>query len=61
MKNTDIRNKLKKTGVRQWEVAEALNYDESVFSRKMRHELLEVEKQEIFNTIETLSKKKEAI
>lgn len=57
MKNIDIKNQLKKTGVRQWMVAEFLNYDESVFSRKMRKELSENEKQQILEAIEKLSNK----
>lgn len=56
MNNVDIRNQLKKTKVKQWQVAEALNYDESVFSRKMRKELPDTEKQQIFEAIEKLSK-----
>ncbi|KAF5077566.1 hypothetical protein DSECCO2_149730 [anaerobic digester metagenome] len=56
MSNVDIRNQLKKTKVKQWQVAEALNYDESVFSRKMRKELPDAEKQRIFEAIEKLSK-----
>lgn len=57
MNNVDIRNQLKKTKVKQWQVAEALNYDESVFSRKMRKELPVAEKQRIFEVIGKLSNK----
>jgi len=56
MNNIDLRAQMKKEGVRQWQVAEALNFDESVFSRKMRHELSLEEKQRIFEAIEKLSK-----
>ncbi len=56
MENTDIRIQLKKTGVRQWQVAETLGIGESTLCRKMRKELPEEEKEIILNAIEKLSK-----
>ena len=54
--NTDVKNSIKKAGLRQWQVADALNCNESAFSRKMRKELPTEEKQRIFEAIEKLSK-----
>lgn len=54
--NTDVKNSIKKAGLRQWQVADVLNCNESVFSRKMRKELPLEEKQRIFEAIEKLSK-----
>lgn len=57
MNNIEVRNQLKKTGVRQWMVADALNYDESVFSRKLRKELPDEERQRVLEAIKILSNK----
>jgi tagatose-1,6-bisphosphate aldolase len=57
MTNIDLRAQMKKEGVRQWMVAEFLNYDESVFSRKMRKELSENERQQVLEAIKILSNK----
>lgn len=56
MKNQKIRDAVKKTGVRMWQVAEALGMQDSAFSRKLRHELPEAEQQEIISIIERLAK-----
>ena len=37
--NMDIRNRLKAAKLRQWELAEQLQIDESQLSRWLRHEL----------------------
>ncbi|KNZ41446.1 hypothetical protein [Acetobacterium bakii] len=57
MTNIDLRTQMKKEGVRQWQVAEVLNFNESVFSRKMRKELPDEEKQQILEAIEKLKEK----
>lgn len=59
MKNKEIKESLKKANIYQWQVAEAMGIGETAFSRKMRKELPEEEKQKIFETIDLL--KKEAI
>ncbi|WKY47056.1 hypothetical protein Q5O24_11890 [Eubacteriaceae bacterium ES3] len=61
MKNLDVRETLKKAGIRQWEVCEILGIHEAAFSRKMRHELPEDEKQKIYEAIEVLKNQKEAV
>ena len=37
--NKEIRDKIKRAGLRQWEIAEQLRMDESQLSRWLRHEL----------------------
>ena len=39
MSNTIIRTALRENNVLQWQLAEALGVNESVFSRRMRHEM----------------------
>ena len=57
--NLDIRAKAKGAGVKLWEIAEKLNILDSNFSRKLRHELPQSEKQRIFSAIEEIAKEKE--
>ncbi len=52
MKNHVIREALKASGMKQWELAEQLNVSEFTFSRKLRTELPEDEKQKILKLIE---------
>lgn len=56
MANKEVKEALKKSKVRQWQVAEVLEMNEFVFSRKMRHELPEEEKNLILETIKKLQK-----
>lgn len=51
MKNHEIREALKASGMKQWELAEQLNVSEFTFSRKLRTELPEDEKQKILTVI----------
>ncbi len=51
MKNIDIRNEVKSAGLRLWQIADGLGIDDSRFSRKLRHELPEAEKQRIRDII----------
>ena len=39
MSNTLVRAALHENAVHQWQLAEALGMNESVFSRRMRHEM----------------------
>lgn len=54
MKNKDIRERAKAAGVKLWQIAEKLGILDSTFSRKLRYELSEAEKEKIFNIIDEL-------
>ena len=54
MKNMDIRVAAEKARVRLYEIAEALNITDSSFSRRLRKELSEAEKQRIRQIIADL-------
>ena len=54
--NKDIRNAAGGYGIRLWQVAEAIGMNESAFSRKMRKELPQEEKEKILAMIEKLAK-----
>ena len=54
--NNDIRFCAKNSGVRLWQVAEALGIWEANLSRKLRHELPKEEKEKIMGIIEQLAK-----
>lgn len=58
--NTDIRATAKEKKVRFWEVAEYLKISEPTMTRKLRKELPEAEKQEIFKIIDELAAEKQA-
>lgn len=59
MCNKDIRNTAAGCGVRLWQIAEALGIADCNFSRKLRKELPDDEKQRIFGIIENLKKEAE--
>ena len=54
MKNLDIRLAATGAGVRLWQIAEALGITDSSFSRKLRKELSDSQKQDILGIIERL-------
>ena len=54
--NLDIRAKAKGAGVKLWEIADKLGITDSHFSRKLRHELPQAEKDRIFSVIEEIAK-----
>ena len=56
MNNRDIRNAAGGYGIRLWQVAEAIGMNESAFSRKLRKELPQDEKEKILAAIEKLAK-----
>ena len=56
MPNQKIRELAKHHGVRLWRVAEALGIQDSAFSRKLRHELSDGEREKIIQIINQLSK-----
>jgi hypothetical protein len=58
MANGDIKLEAKRAKVNLWEVAEKLELSDSSFSRKLRWELTEAEKEEIRKIISELQKSK---
>lgn len=56
MKNKDIREYAKRHGVKLWQIAAELNMNDGNFSRKLRHELPEETKQQIFEIIDNLAR-----
>lgn len=59
-KNFDIKERALKKGVCLWEVAEAIGIADTSMSRKLRRELPDSEKQEIFKIIDELAAEKQA-
>lgn len=55
MANLDIRAAAVSAGVRLWRVADALGIADASFSRKLRKELPQEEKEKIFSIIRELS------
>lgn len=51
MRNEQIRNAIKTSGVKMWEVAEKLSISDGNFSRKFRKEFSEKEKGQIYTII----------
>ena len=51
MSNIEIRRKAKENGVHLWRIADALGITDGNFSRKLRKELSEAEKEQIFKII----------
>lgn len=56
MKNRDVKEYAKSKGVRLWQIAEVLNINDGNFSRRLRKELPEAQKQEIMKIIDDLAK-----
>lgn len=56
MQNLEIRQAAKVAGIHLWQLAEVVGMQDSNFSRKIRHELPEEEKQKLLAAIEKLSK-----
>mgnify|MGYP004561097611 CR=1 FL=1 len=61
MFNKEVRTYAKEKGVYLWEIAEALHINDGNFSRKLRKELPEVQKQEIIQIIDELAEKRTVI
>ena len=55
MRNADIREYAKRKGVYLWQVAAALGINDGNFSRKLRFELPDDEKQKIRNIIDGIT------
>ena len=58
MQNVDIRKAAKEAKVNLWEIAEVYGINDGNFSRKLRRELPESEKQKIFEIIEQIRREK---
>lgn len=54
--NQDVRKEVASSGLRLWQIAEALGIADYNFSRKLRRELPAEEKEKIFGIIRELSK-----
>lgn len=54
--NNEIRKAAKRSGVCLWQVAEAIGISDASFSRKLRRELPEAERERVMGAIEKLSK-----
>lgn len=61
MSNLDIRKAATNAGVKLWEVAEIYGISDTNFSKKLRRELPEPEKQKIFAIIEQIHSEKAAV
>lgn len=57
-KNLDVRKKAKEQGVYLWEIADRLGLRDSCFSRRLRKELPEGEKERIFIIIDELARER---
>lgn len=58
MKNQDVKNYAKAKGVRLWQIAEVLKINDGNFSRRLRKELPEAQKQEIMKIIDDLAQRR---
>lgn len=54
--NELIKNEAKATGIKLWQIAGRLGFTDSTFSRKLRKELAEDEKEKILLIIKTIQK-----
>ena len=59
MHNKEIRSAAKNAGVRLWEVAAAYGINDGNFSRKLRQELPQKEKEKILAIIDRLAQEKQ--
>ncbi len=57
--NADIRQAAKAAGVRLWQIADKIGIADSSFSRRLRYELPNDKKQEIFAIITKLQKEQQ--
>lgn len=55
MSNQEVRRTAAGAGVKLWQIADALGITDSSFSRKLRKELPQEEKEKIFSIIQKLS------
>lgn len=55
VKNQEVKNMAKQSGVRMWMIADALGIADTTFCRKLRRELPPEEKEKIFSIIRELA------
>lgn len=55
MNNKDLRDYAKSKGVKLWQIAEKLNINDGNFSRKLRRELPDQEKQKIIMIVDEVA------
>lgn len=55
MRNADLKSYAKLKGVRLWQIAEVLHINDGNFSRKLRKEFSEAQKQEIIQIIDEIA------
>ena len=53
--NTEIRDAAKRSGVKLWQGAEEIGMSDSAFSRKLRHELSDKDRENVISAINRLS------
>lgn len=58
-KNAEIRTSIKDAGLKMWQVADKLNLNDGNFSRKLRKEFSETEKNKVYEVIQILLKERE--
>ena len=58
LRNLDVRNMISDSDLKYWEIAEKLRITDSTFSRKLRKEFSEKEKDKIIEIINELSLEK---
>lgn len=59
--NMKIREKAKNSGVRLWQIADALGIQESMFSKRLRNELPEDEQERILAIIDKLANERQEV
>lgn len=59
VKNQDIRDAAKKSGIKLWQIAEKLGIWDATLSKKLRKELPQEEKEKIISIIAELAKEAE--
>lgn len=60
MRNKEIREAARIHGVKLWQVAEKLGITDASFSRKLRREFSDEEKEKVLEIIQELAKNQEA-
>lgn len=53
--NTEIRETAKRSGVKLWQVAEEIGMSDAAFSRKLRHELADKDRERVLSAINRLA------
>lgn len=61
MRNETVRTAAKNAGVHLWEVAEEIGMCPETFSRKLRHELSEAEREMVLSVIRKISEGRERV